>query len=874
MAIIDSIIKRKNASGTYDTIHPKTKAAQVEGLATQISTAIASLNNIGDVNTAGVTDGQTLVYDDATDTWIPGTASGGGDVSKEDLQNLYIYGKASVAITKGQALQFAGVQGDHILIKPAVPAEINVEPTLMVGIAETDAAINEFIYVLINGRLNLNTSTYTAGDLLYFASAGSIAGALTTTEPTDPNASIQLAVVSIDGVGNGEFLVRKTILTRHINEVLGLQGALDGKSATGHTHAISAITNLQTSLNAKQDDLGTGTTGQFLRWGALGVSYWDTVTASDVGASSSGHTHTFASLTSKPTTLSGYGITDAYSSSNPSGYQTAAQVATAVSGLVASAPATLDTLNELAVALGNDPNFATTVSTNIGTKVSKSGDTMTGTLTYTTLAGPGTSSRDKIRVYSSSTYAIGMQSGITYGGLNDWAMTFQFADEDDRGFWWGDTAHTTAQGAMSLTTNGRLTVAEGIKVGYSQTDTSIPDTGLQVNGNTNLGSSNGHTTRINDILYVEATDSGDSHFYFGENSSGSYGTHWYWDAGHTHYWYSRNAGTDTQLMRFVTNNTADYIYWNRPFHINNKSIDYVSQLHFNDNVRFYQDGNDSYLNFKFGDASAGGIKFRDGNDNLHGYIYGDGDTNFGILNSDGQWAVRATPTQTSLYHDGSERILTETDKMRIATPSGNVYIGAQNTSWAHFTTDRARFYFGSPMSINGGLQDYATGSNYWHASNDGSGSGLDADLLDGNHASAFYLASNPSGYITSTASISGGSQFLGTERGTPDNALQYWQASGLGTTEAPNGDWHNTIRMSHGDPLSYYSNTLAIRMTGVGVGDIYTQTIMNGSPQGWKKHWNDGNDGSGSGLSADNVDGYHIVVGSTGSDASTLYFTT
>jgi len=36
--------------------------------------------------------------------------------------------------------------------------------------------------------------------------------------------------------------------------------------------------------------------------------------------------------------------------------------------LVNSAPSTLDTLNELASALGNDPNFATTVSTQIGTK--------------------------------------------------------------------------------------------------------------------------------------------------------------------------------------------------------------------------------------------------------------------------------------------------------------------------------------------------------------------------------------------------------------------------------------------------------------------------------------------------------------------------
>ncbi|CAM4014945.1 tail fiber protein [Geobacillus stearothermophilus] len=40
-----------------------------------------------------------------------------------------------------------------------------------------------------------------------------------------------------------------------------------------------------------------------------------TLTSSDVGASPTGHTHTFAEVTNKPTTLSGYGITDAISSS-------------------------------------------------------------------------------------------------------------------------------------------------------------------------------------------------------------------------------------------------------------------------------------------------------------------------------------------------------------------------------------------------------------------------------------------------------------------------------------------------------------------------------------------------------------------------------
>lgn len=65
-------------------------------------------------------------------------------------------------------------------------------------------------------------------------------------------------------------------------------------------------------------------------------------------------------------------------------YATQTYVTNTINSLVDSAPGTLDTLNELAAALGDDPNFATTVSTNIGTKVSKSGDTMTGTLTAPT----------------------------------------------------------------------------------------------------------------------------------------------------------------------------------------------------------------------------------------------------------------------------------------------------------------------------------------------------------------------------------------------------------------------------------------------------------------------------------------------------------
>ena len=58
-----------------------------------------------------------------------------------------------------------------------------------------------------------------------------------------------------------------------------------------------------------------------------------------------------------------------YDASNPSGFQTAAQVTalaqTLIDALVDSSPATLDTLNELAAAIGDDPNFAVTVANQI-----------------------------------------------------------------------------------------------------------------------------------------------------------------------------------------------------------------------------------------------------------------------------------------------------------------------------------------------------------------------------------------------------------------------------------------------------------------------------------------------------------------------------
>jgi hypothetical protein len=58
--------------------------------------------------------------------------------------------------------------------------------------------------------------------------------------------------------------------------------------------------------------------------------------------------------------------------------------AAAVAAIVDSAPATLDTLNELAAALGDDANFASTVATSLGNKL----DASSASTTYATKASP------------------------------------------------------------------------------------------------------------------------------------------------------------------------------------------------------------------------------------------------------------------------------------------------------------------------------------------------------------------------------------------------------------------------------------------------------------------------------------------------------
>ena len=78
------------------------------------------------------------------------------------------------------------------------------------------------------------------------------------------------------------------------------------------------------------------------------------------------------------------------STTDLTGYATEIFVNNAISSLVASAPTTLDTLNELATAINNDSSFSTTMVNLIGTKAPLSNPSFTGNVSVSGLTTTNT----------------------------------------------------------------------------------------------------------------------------------------------------------------------------------------------------------------------------------------------------------------------------------------------------------------------------------------------------------------------------------------------------------------------------------------------------------------------------------------------------
>ena len=110
------------------------------------------------------------------------------------------------------------------------------------------------------------------------------------------------------------------------------------------------------------------------------VSYSASSGVSNNSVALGGQTSSYYAPISSPTFTGTPLAPTAASATNTTQIANTAFVRGEISNLVNSAPTTLDTLNELAAALGNDPNFATTTASSIGLKAPIANPTFTGTV--------------------------------------------------------------------------------------------------------------------------------------------------------------------------------------------------------------------------------------------------------------------------------------------------------------------------------------------------------------------------------------------------------------------------------------------------------------------------------------------------------------
>ena len=208
----------------------------------------------------------------------------------------------------------------------------------------------------------------------------------------------------------------------------------------------------------------------------------------------------------------------------------------------------------------------------------------------------------------------------------------------------------------------------------------------------------------------------------------------------------------------------------------------------------------------------------------------DGIDSTSFLRSDAADTFTETITGDTL-HLGDAQIMSSSAKLQVNgfMRTGSIYLHAGAT----------------PTSDNFGLETTTAGvlkwdsNKVWHAGNDGSGSGLDADTVDGVHESTFMRRTANSGLNMDNNNITNVNHLTFNDSGV-NEGLQWLGGSDWRIFESP-------------DNLTNAAGNLQFTTGGTRRMTLSTGGSAWTSSQGTL--WGSSNDGSGSGLDADNLDG-------------------
>lgn len=178
---------------------------------------IANVNSVtfDTTPTTVPTTAGSLYWDSADGNQTLSLVMNGGNVIQQIGEEQYYRIKASSAITEGQVVMFTGSVGASGALTGAPATGLTAETaSYIMGIATENIALNGWGYVTSFGLVRGIDTTggaeaWTNGQILYYNP--SVAGGLTKTVPTSPNAKIQVcAVVYASGGGAGSVFVRPT----------------------------------------------------------------------------------------------------------------------------------------------------------------------------------------------------------------------------------------------------------------------------------------------------------------------------------------------------------------------------------------------------------------------------------------------------------------------------------------------------------------------------------------------------------------------------------------------------------------------------------------------------------------------------------------